>query len=390
MKHACILFSLVEVLSLELVAKAHADSADSQLLAAACYSAKRVVEISAALPAITRQVTLEGNVQSIGTVGNEILATSGSDLIGIHRSDFTVDSWRAAIGNSPNHIYTEGRFVYVVNSLTPNVLKIFERDPNAEGETLLPRSQIDFGPNTSPQAIAKIGDYLFVPFFGAISGGPGRVAKVDVSDPTNPSVVEIYDLSGVDLHSFEGIASSAYPSGVVARNDAIYVSLANLVFEPSSFSLRPGGPGIMVRIDVTTGGLASTDLGAKICLNAYWVAASEDRVYVGCAGRVVYDESFKIVSVDSSGVVAVDLDGAPIGSWNPTCDETECIPPSIGRVVARGNSVFAADQSGRVFSAELTEGQLVERWGYHSVDGTPSLMVCPAAGFVADLISLPE
>ncbi len=61
--------------------------------------------------------------------------------------------------------------------------------------------QLFLGENSSPQAIAKVGDTLYITLGGGYTGPESiaagqKIAKVDVKDPTNPTLLGTIDLSG--------------------------------------------------------------------------------------------------------------------------------------------------------------------------------------------------
>jgi len=347
------------------------------------------------------------NPQALGTDYDVLLVADGLDrlLREAKLADLSLLPELEALGDSPNHIWVEDPYVYVVNSLG-DTLQILQRQASpAEGSILdggirrfpdgglFPNGlqlttvgQLFFGMSTSPQSILKVGDDLFIPLYS------GQVAQVNVTDPRAPVVTRMFDLRGIDLRPF-GRPTLPRPGGVATAWGKIYVALANLDADYS-----PGGPGMLARIDPATGSVDGVDLGADVCLNAFWVAASGDALYVSCSGKATYSfPSFDLIAVEKSGVVALNQREERISAWNVACAPggTGCIPPSVQRFAIFNHRLYLGDQAGgRVFVVESDGGTLVERRGHNPMaGGGPPIAACVREGgrlsLVSDVIAVP-
>jgi hypothetical protein len=353
------------------------------------------------------------NPQALGTDYDVLLVADGTeDLMRQAKlADLSVFPEHATLGDSPNHIWVEDPYVYVVNSgfgQGGNTLQILQRQASpAEGSVLdggirrypdgglFPNGlqlttvgQLFFGTSTSPQSILKVGDDLFIPLFDS-----GQVAQVNVTDQRAPVVTRMFDLRSLDLRPF-GRPTLPRPGGVGTAWGKIYVALANLAADYS-----PGGPGMLARIDPATGSVDAIDLGADVCLNAFWVAASGNALYVSCSGKATYagPPNFELLAIEKSGVVALNQQGERISAWNVACAPggTGCIPPSVQRFAIFNHRLYLGDQAGgRVFVVESDGGTLVERRGHNAVaGGGPPIAACVREGgrlsLVIDVIAVP-
>lgn len=294
------------------------------------------------------------------------------------------------IGPDARQVLVDGTTAYVINA-GDNTLQILRRrgseDPE-RGNALDVVSQLGFGPNANPQAVAKVGTDLFIPLYGTFSGPAGenagqQVARVSVADPARPLITRYFDLRRLDLKPFAG-TSTPRPSWIVLHRGALYVPMNNL----NGFSA--GGPGMVAKIDPVTEAVTAIDLGAEVCLNAIFAASSAEGLLVGCAGDSDYSQ-FPIVRTVKTGVVLVAGD-RPVAAWAAACtpeaEGGQCGDPSISRVHAVGGKVYAGDQAaGRLFVLGLRDGGLVEQRGY--ADGGTPIGLCPLGPFgyanVADL-----
>src|SRR5262249_34951377 len=147
--------------------------------------------------------------QALGTLYDVLLVADGTQrrLRQSKLADLSPLPGDDALGSSPNHIWVEDPYVYVVNSLG-NTLQILQRQaPPPDGSALdgvilrLPDGglfpnglqlttvgQLSFGTSSSPQSIVKVGDDLFIPLFDS-----GQVAQVNVADPRAPVVTRMFD-----------------------------------------------------------------------------------------------------------------------------------------------------------------------------------------------------
>lgn len=367
---------------------------------AACFNTGQVVGIQGGTDLIGPLSSIGSNPQALGADLNVLLVADGIDrkLRQARLSDLSPLDGGTDLGASPNHILVDDPYIYIVNSLG-DTLQILQRgsidagtDPDA-GLQLATVGQLNFGSNTSPQAIAKIGDDLYIPLYGAFNGAGAGLVHVDVRNPAAPIQRETISFNGIDLRSFDGGTTYARPAGVAVHRGLLYVTLSNL-----TPTYRPGGPGIVARVDRDAGTATPIYLG-DVCLNTFWVQSGGNILFVSCSGRIGFDRPAPY-PVEQSAVLAIDTQDRLASSWSASCGSTtNCTPPSAGRFSRFGDRLYVGDNlSGRVFVVQVVAQdagtQLVERRGYTSVDGTPPLMACPTdpttqQAYVSDMISVP-
>src|SRR5262249_1212993 len=278
-------------------------------------------------------------------------------------------------------------------------LQVLQRAPGDAGSDqdaglqLSTIAQLNFGPNTSPQAIAKLGNDLYIPLYGAFDGTGAGLVHVDVSNPAAPVQRETISFSGIDLRSFDGGTTYPRPAGVAVHRGLLYVTLSNL-----NPAYSAGGPGIVARVNRDTGTATPIYLG-DVCLNTFWVQSGGDVLFVSCSGKIGFDLPAPC-PVEKSAVLAFDTQDQLASTWSASCGSaTNCTPPSAGRFSRVGDRLYIGDNlSGRVFVVQVMaqDGgiQLVERRGYVAADGSPPLSACPTnpttqQAYVSDMISVP-
>jgi hypothetical protein len=330
----------------------------------------------------------------------------------------TVAPETTPLGLGPNFIEVDSRsatatWVYVVNS-SSNTLSVLggppvgtaRTDGGSQGLGLSVSGGYAFGPNTFPEPYARVGNELFVPLYGgfddvsALVGG--KVIRLDVSNPSVPVLVGIYDLNQlVILPTFDaGVVAYPRPSQALYHGGYVYVVLNNL-----DIDYVAAGPSVLAKIDPTLpladggagdagmGSLAGTvTLDPSVCLDAVAMANTDQRLLLSCFGQATFDSSFNTVAVDRSGVLLLDVNDALISSWSPQCPDAgaPCTPPIAGRLAVFGTRAYVGDQSsGRVFVLNVSvDGQLSELAGY-TTDGGP-LQPCPTGqSNVSDVIRIP-
>jgi len=366
---------------------------------AACFNTGQVIGIQGGTDLIGPLSSIGSNPQALAVDLNVLLVADGIDrkLRQAKVSDLSALPGINDLGASPNHILADDRFIYVVNSLG-NTLQVLQRpldagtDPDA-GLQLTTIAQLPFGPNTSPQAIAKIGDDLYIPLYGAFDGTGAGLVHVDVSNPAAPVQRETISFNGIDLRSFDGGTTYARPAGVAVHRGLLYVTLSNL---NPAYSV--GGPGIVARVNRDAGTATPIYVG-DVCLNTFWVQSGGNVLLVSCTGRVGFDRPAPY-PVEKSAVLAFDTQDQLASTWTASCGSaTNCTPPSAGRFSRFGDRLYIGDNlSGRVFVVQVVtqDGgtQLVERRGYATIDGGPPLIACPTnpttqQAYVSDMISVP-
>ncbi|MFZ5471245.1 MAG: MXAN_6577-like cysteine-rich protein [Myxococcota bacterium] len=303
-------------------------------------------------------------------------------------------------GAVPNQVWVDTPFVYLVNAAsgTLQVLRKGASDAGFAADAGLGLgtvAELNFGPNTYPEAIAQVGSFLYVPLyggFGASGASAGQsVKKVDVSEPHSPVVAGTFDLSALDLKPFDGGSPVPRPYAAIAHRGKVYVALNNL--NPDTYAVE--GPGLLARIDPGTGALDVVELGEG-CLNPAWLASDGTHLAVSCQGRAVYSPSFALESVEKTGVVLFDENGTRTATWNVACPaggDGGCLPVQSGRLAIQDGKVFVGDQNGgRIFVLEISNNQLVERAGFNAA--RPPVQACavdPMTNYsnVSDVLAVP-
>jgi hypothetical protein len=313
------------------------------------------------------------------------------------------------LGIVPNHLLVDGSFVYVVNSASGTLQVLKQKDasiaPKGAGEpmALTTIGEVNFGENSNPQAVARLGDALYVTLYGGfesatLSAGQ-KVAKVDVSNPLLPTVVQTFDLSGLDLKPFPNQNTVARPAAIVAHREHLYIGLQNLS------GTVPGGPGLLAKIDPVTQAISTLPLGEH-CLNVSALVSTGSHLLASCAGKSNYDESYNTLNTEAAGLVVLDendsiLDAVSLAcpadspAFNPATKEG-CRPVVPGRFAVANGKIYLGDQNGgRLFVLQLMDGKLVQLRGYAPEAAQP-VQVCPflddpAINFsnVADVLVVP-
>jgi hypothetical protein len=345
-------------------------------------------------------VSVGSRPQALGTLSgvrtNVLLVADSAQqrLLQVRLSDNSVLTQSAALDGSPSHVWVEGSTVYVVNA-SSNTLQILQPSPldagiGPDGLPLVTVGRFNFGADTSPQAMVKVGTSLYVVLRGtdANPGAGQRVVQLDVRDPTNPGAGLAFDLSGLDLRPFDGGTAIARPTGIAAFGNAgiLYVALNNLRPLPNP---DPAGPGVLAKIDIDAGTISRVDLPADACINAQWLVPTSDTLYVGCGGAATFDGGNPMdgggvpISTDRTGIVALNTQDQRIATWSASCPssgtDAGCIPPSVRRFAAFGSRLYIGDQyGGRVFVVEKVGNQL---------DAGLPILACPPSGGGASTVS---
>ncbi|RKH40176.1 MXAN_6577-like cysteine-rich protein [Corallococcus sicarius] len=357
----------------------------------ACFTNGQLVGIQAGTDRMGPRRQLGSGVQALAAWDGVVLAADAARsvlsqaLAGALGTVVEEDSL-GAVAASPNDILVDPPYVYVLDS-TNNTLQVLKREGPAQGQGLGLRTvgQVNLGANTSPQVIAKRGDTFYIPLFGTAGSDfqqGNAVARVNVSDPERPRLVDTVPLTGLDLQSFDGGTTMALPYAAVSVDAGVYVALTNL--NPANDYL-PNGPGMLARIDPVDGGVHPINLGAADCLNAGDVQAVGDHLVVSCLGEAQFDTAsgYRAKAVRATGLVLVK-DDRPVASYalSPGCTggpEQGCNLAVGGRLAVVGNAVYVTDvNAGRVFVVEVRDGQFVERRGNSTPDAKgAALDACP-------------
>jgi len=377
---------------------------------AACVSTASVVGIQAIADVAGSSVGFGSAPQALASLRGVLLEGDGADLKleQMRLQDFGVLTNVNDAGFSPNHILVDDPYLYIVNGNAfadaggaPNsTLQVLQRSEGdgGLGDAGLPLSTIatlSFSAGDPPQAVTKLGSNLYIPLF------LGEVAEVDVSNPAAPRLVRTFDLRTLNLMPFDaGVPTFTRPLGIATYLGAVYVALRNVDSADS-----PGGPGLLARLNLATGTAeaialpngAPNDGGTpgSTCLTAYWLGTAADAgntLYVSCNGRTQRDAGY-LTSVDSSGAVAISVDGG-MAMWSGGCDAgVACVPAIPRRFAVVANRVYLGDELGRVFVLENVDGGFVERRGYNSGPGGLPIPACTSStsgsAIVNDIIAVP-
>ncbi len=387
-------------------------------LVAACFSSGQVVGIQAASEFRGPLESLGTGPQSLATLNNTLLSLDGIDqhlyqaqLKSVGGHAFAKYPVQNITDKAPNQVLVADGFVYVVSSET-GTLQVFrvaaaplpDGGPVPDGgQNLVALPGAQFGTNSYPEGVAKVGNDLWIPLYGGI-GAVGadagqKVVRVDVSNPQAPLQSETVDLRGLDLKPFPGGNPVARPYAILARGDYLYVALNNL----NADTYVPEGPGLLAKISVKLPRTVSViDLGADTCRNPGWLATDGVNLLVSCIGAAVYGgpPNFALVKTTQSGVVLLNANDVVTGVWEPKCPAgvdggQGCTPILPSRfTVSNGRAYVGDTNGGRVFVLDITaDGKLGERRGYYGDAGAP-ISACapdPVTGIanVSDILAVP-
>ena len=343
-----------------------------------------------------------GNPQALAAVGDVLTVVDAisARLHTVHPGRLArLPSETLTVDAVPNHLLSDGENLWSVSS-GPSTLLAFRRTaaPLAQpqdgtrypdGLGLVRGGFVGFGANTNAWAAARLGTTLYVTLYGGMGRqhvAGGRVARVDVTDPQAPRLLEpaVELPAGAELEPFSADTPPiARPTGIAAHAGAVWVALNNL-----DETYAPAGPGMLARIDPATQAVTKVRLPPE-CLNAGWLRSAGDALLVTCSGRADYATT--PVGVSSAAVVAVLGDGRTV--VHPVAcpaGAAGCAPFSPGRFEVLGRRVYVGDNaSGRVLVLEWTGSGFTELAG-----PAGALAACPASesglAYVADVVAVPQ
>lgn len=376
---------------------------------AACYWSGQLVGFDPTTGVKGPLSDVGSNPAALARLGSTLLSADGTDhrlysALPTPSGAYALGALASQTGAVPNQVLVDRPFVYVVNAGSGTLLVLREGsdagvirlDAGVEGTlTLGAVAEVALGMNTFPQGMAKVGSQLWVPLYGgygAEAADAGQeLAKVDITNPSAPTLAGRVSLKGLDLKAFDGGSPVARPWAIVAKNGQLYVALNNL--NPDTYA--PEGPGMLAKVDPSLGTVTGIDLGAAACLNPQWLAAVGDSLAVSCGGLVAYSPTSAVESVTSAGVVVLDALDAPLAvTWNAggscagAAADAGCLLLLPGRFAVSGKQILLADQNGgRVVVLEVTDAGVSEVRA-----GANALNVCPVShttgvANVADILS---
>ncbi|WP_224244613.1 hypothetical protein [Hyalangium gracile] len=375
-------------------------------IVAACFNTGQVVGIQSGSDLKGPNRPLGERPQSVAAMQDVLLVLDAANKLRQARlSDYAPLPGVPALdtGVAPNQLLVEDPYVYVLNS-TSNTLLVFQRktEPGPltdgtrfpQGLGLTPVASVDFGANTNPFAMARIGSELWVTLYGNLGGdvsAGGKVARVSLANPAQPQLDTSYLQlpGGAALQPFQGSSPIPSPSGIVAHKGRLYVALNNL--DPNTYG--PGGPGLVARITPETREVTYLPLGND-CLNPGWLAPVANKLLVSCAGKATYDASFNLVAVEKTSMVLLDEQDAVVSTQLIACPPTggTCALPSAGRFAVVGSRAYVGDNNaGRIFVYDVSGSQLVEVRGLGPSKPAPIPACQREAGFslVSDVVAIP-
>ncbi len=371
---------------------------------AACFNTGQVVGIQAGTDLKGPNRPVGDRPQGVARMQDVLLVLDAAKKLREARLvDYASLPEAPATDDAPNQVIAEEPFIYVLNS-TSNTLLVFQRQtepgPLTEGTRfpqglgLSPVARVDFGANTNPFGMARLGTDLWVTLYGNLGGdvsAGGKVARVSLTDPLHPQLITPYiQLPGGEaLQPFPGGNPIPSPSGIVAHRGYLYTALNSL--DPNTYN--PGGPGLVARINPQTQEVKYLPLGDH-CLNPGWLAPVGDKLLVSCAGQATYDASFNLVAVDKTSMVLLDEQDAVVSDRLIACPQSggSCALPSAGRFAVVGNRAYVGDNNaGRIFVFDVVGSELTEVRGLDPATQPPIPACQREAGFslVGDVVAIP-
>ncbi|WP_224361490.1 MXAN_6577-like cysteine-rich protein [Hyalangium versicolor] len=371
---------------------------------AACFNTGQVVGIQAGTSIKGPNRQLGERPQTVAGMQDVLLVLDAAKKLRQARlTDYSVLPGAPDTGNAPNQVLVEDPYVYVINS-TSNTLLVLQRKTQPgpltdgtrfpQGLGLEPVASVDFGANTNPFAMAKLGTDLWVTLYGNLGGdvsAGGKVARVDVKNPLQPQLSTPYIQlpTGGALQPFEDSNPVPSPAGIVAHHGRLYVTLNNL--DPNTFGA--GGPGLVARIDPQSLEVTYLSLGDN-CLNPGWLAPVGDKLLVSCGGDATYDANYNLVAVKKTAVVLLDAQDAVAATQVLECPaaNSSCALPSAGRFAVVGSLAYVGDNNaGRIFVYDVTSSGITEVRGL-GASAQPPIPACQnSSGFslVGDVVAIP-
>ncbi|UCC80012.1 MAG: T9SS type A sorting domain-containing protein [Candidatus Zixiibacteriota bacterium] len=221
----------------------------------------------------------------------------------------------AILGETPNQVAFYDNYLYVVNSISADVMKINSSSHQIEFTYLLPVG-------SNPYNIAFYGNYAYVT--GWVSG---KVYRLNLVTNTIDGDLEI----------------GGYPEGLLCRDNYLYVT--QTYFDPNNFSY---GQGKVARIELSGFSFVSDHNVGK---NPQWISRAPDgMLHIVCTGN--YDDVEGSVYIFDPGS-GVAIDSVLIGG-QPS--RLAISPTGIGYLSAGGWSANGYVYSYDIFSGDIIRG----------------------------------
>lgn len=219
------------------------------------------------------------------------------------------------LGETPNQVAHYEDYLYVVNSISADVMKINKATHQVDHDFLLPVG-------SNPYNINFYGDYGYVT--GWVSG---RIYRLNLSQNTVDGELEI----------------GGFPEGLICIDDYLFVTQTN--FDPDNFSY---GQGEIVKIDLSDFSyVAEYDVGK----NPQWMSRAPDgRLHIVCTGNYVDVEGSIYIFEPGMGAV---VDSILIGG-QPS--QLAVSPGGRGYLSAGGWTTDGYVYSYDIFSGDIING----------------------------------
>ena len=219
------------------------------------------------------------------------------------------------LGETPNQVAYYDNYLYVVNSISADVMKINPSSYQVEFNFLLPVG-------SNPYNITFNGNYAYVT--GWVSG---KVYRLNLLTNAVDGEIEI----------------GGYPEGLLCYNNFLYVT--QTYFDPNNFSY---GQGRLAKIDLSSFSFVSDHNVGK---NPQWISrAADGRFHIVCTGN--YDDVEGSVYIFDPGPGLV-TDSILIGG-QPS--QLAISPTGIGYLSAGGWSTNGYVYSYDIFSGDIIHG----------------------------------
>ncbi|MEE9553555.1 MAG: hypothetical protein V3W18_04585 [candidate division Zixibacteria bacterium] len=225
----------------------------------------------------------------------------------------SVENHIVTLGEAPNQAVYHGGYIYVVNSISADIMKIEPENRQIAADIYLP-----IGSN--PYFMAFSDDYCFVTGFVS-----GDIYKIDLSSN------EIVDETSI----------GGYPEGILYHDGYVYVT--QTYFNPNDYSYGQG------KITVLNAETLANEGQYDIGTNPQWISGSSDGdLHIVCTGNYfdIFGAVYIFDPVSRTVIDSVNIGGMPANM--------AISPEGIGYLAAGGWS----DQ-GLVFAYDIESGEII-------------------------------